>query len=119
MGSALRQFRIKIALIGVARYQIEASALNMQKTLRVLAVSLALVALVVFATGVVSDWNHNSPKDDARCPYCQLGHQTPSHLEAAPAVCLLRPVASLPLPEDFAPAAGPAFSQTAPRAPPA
>ena len=50
------------------------------KTIRLLGVSLALVLLLVFATGVVSDWNHHSPSDDANCPYCHLGHQTPAQL---------------------------------------
>ncbi len=89
-----------------------------QKTIRLLGVSLTLVVLLVFATGVVSDWNHQGPKDDANCPYCHLGHQTPAQLVAAPSVILLRPIASLPLPEDIVPATGPVFSQTAPRAPP-
>jgi hypothetical protein len=90
-----------------------------KKTIRLLGVSLALLVLLVFATGVVSDWNHQSPSDDANCPYCHLGHQTPVQLEVAPSVSLLKPVASLPLPEDIIPAIGPVFSQTAPRAPPA
>lgn len=90
----------------------------MRKTLRIVAVSLALVALLVFATGVVSDWNHQGANDDARCPYCHLGHQAPAQLVALPSVILLKPVASLPLPQDATLAAGPEFSQTSPRAPP-
>jgi hypothetical protein len=89
------------------------------KTFRILGVSLALVVLLVFATGVVSDWNHQGPSDDAHCPYCHLGHQTPVQLEVAPSVSFLKPIASLPLLEDVVPATGPVFSQTAPRAPPA
>jgi hypothetical protein len=89
-----------------------------KKTIRILGISLALIALLIFATGVVSDWNHQGPSDDAHCPYCHLGHQTPAQLVVAPAVSLLKPVASLPLPEDFVPASTPIFSQTAPRAPP-
>jgi hypothetical protein len=88
------------------------------KTIRLLGVSIALVLLLVFATGVVSDWNHQSPSDDANCPYCHLGHQTPVRLEVAPSVSLLKPVASVPLPEDIVLTTGPVFSQTAPRAPP-
>lgn len=88
------------------------------KTIRILGVSLALVVLLIFATGVVSDWNHQGPSDDANCPYCHLGHQTPAQLDVAPSVSLLKPVASLPLPEDFVLATGPVFSRTAPRAPP-
>ena len=90
-----------------------------RKTIRVLGVSLTLVVLLFFATGVVSDWNHQGPSDDAHCPYCHLGQQTPVQLELAPSVSLLKPVASLPLPEDVVLATGPIFSQTAPRAPPA
>jgi hypothetical protein len=73
---------------------------------------------LVFATGVVSDWHHQGPSDDAHCPYCHLGHQTPVQLEVAPSASLLKPIASLPLPEDIALATVPVFSQAAPRAPP-
>jgi hypothetical protein len=90
-----------------------------RKTFQILAVSLALIALLVFATGVVSDWNHQGANDDARCPYCHLGHQTPAQLVVAPSVSLLKPVASLPLPQDAVFETGPVFSQTSPRAPPA
>ena len=93
--------------------------MTVRKTIRLLGVSLALLVLLVFATGVVSDWNHQSPSDDANCPYCHLGHQTPAQLDVAPSVSLLKPVASLPLPEDIVPATSPVFSQTSPRAPPA
>ena len=89
------------------------------KTVRLFGVSLALVLLLVFATGVVSDWNHNSPSDDAHCAYCHLGHQTPVRLEAATPVSLPRPIASVPLPEAMILATQLAFSQAAPRAPPA
>jgi hypothetical protein len=91
----------------------------MRKTIRILGVSLALVALLIFATGVVSDWNHQSPRDDANCPYCHLAHQAPAQLEVAPSVSLLKPFASLPLPEDLDLATGPSLSQISPRAPPA
>lgn len=77
-----------------------------------------LLTLLIFATGVVSDWNHQGANDDARCPYCHLGHQTPAQLVTAPSVCLLKPVASLPLPQDANLSVGPDFSQTSPRAPP-
>ena len=90
----------------------------MKKTLRILGVSLTLALLLVFATGVVSDWNHQGPSDDANCPYCHLGHQTPAQLVAAPFVFLLKPIASLPLPQDAAPARNFTFSQRSPRAPP-
>jgi hypothetical protein len=89
-----------------------------RKTIRILGVSLALVVLIIFATGVVSDWDHRGPNDDAHCPYCHLGHQTPAQLEVAPSVVLLKPVASLPLPEEIVLATSPAFSRTSPRAPP-
>ena len=89
-----------------------------QKTIRILAVSLALIALLVFATGVVSDWNHRDSTSDARCPYCHLGHQAPNQLEAPLCVAVLKSVAALSLPEDAISPTGPDFSQTAPRAPP-
>jgi len=92
--------------------------MTVRKSLRILGAFLALFTLVVFATGVVSDWNHQGASDDAHCPYCHLGHQAPAQLGAAPAVASLIPLASLPVPEDFAPAANPVFPQTAPRAPP-
>jgi hypothetical protein len=95
------------------------TGMTAQKTIRLLAVSLTLLVLLVFATGVVSDWNHQGPSDDAHCPYCHLGHQTPAQLVAAPSVVSLKPVASLPLPQDADPATDHVFSQTAPRAPPA
>lgn len=90
-----------------------------RKTIRVLGVSLALIALLVFATGVVSDWNHNDSTNDARCPYCHLGHQTPVEPDAVLCVAALNPIASLPLLEEVILATGPVFSQIAPRAPPA
>ena len=90
----------------------------MNKTIRIIGVSLTLIVLLVFATGVVSDWNHQGSTDDAHCPYCHLGHQTPAQLVVAPSVSLLKPVASLPLPQDAVLSTGPVFSQTSPRAPP-
>jgi hypothetical protein len=92
--------------------------MTVRKTIRILGVLLTLAVLLVFATGVVSDWHHQGPSDDARCPYCHLGHQTPSELAIAPTVALLKPIASLPLAEDIVLATRPIFSQTAPRAPP-
>jgi hypothetical protein len=92
--------------------------MTVRNTIRVLGISLTLVVLLVFATGVVSDWNHHSPSDDANCPYCHLGHQTPAQLIVAPSVTLLKPVASLALPQDSLPVTDLTFSETAPRAPP-
>jgi len=92
--------------------------MTLRKTVRILGVSLALIALFVFATGVVSDWNHHNSNDDVRCPYCHLGHQAAAQIEMPPAVSFLKPVSSLPLPQDILLATGPDFSQTAPRAPP-
>lgn len=91
----------------------------MRKTFQILGIFLALATLLVFATGVVSDWHHQGWNDDAHCPYCHLGHQAPAQLAAVPSGSLLKPVASLPLPQDAALATGPHFSQTSPRAPPA
>jgi hypothetical protein len=91
----------------------------LRKTIRILGVSLALIALLVFATGVVSDWNHHDSTNDANCPYCHWGHQAPIQSETPRCVAVLNHVASLPLSEDVVPATGPNFSRTAPRAPPA
>ena len=89
-----------------------------QKIIRILGVSLTLVALLVFATGVVSDWHHDSSTNDAQCPYCHMGHQTPIQPETGLSVTVLNPVASIILQVDVLPPASPVFSQTAPRAPP-
>ena len=114
MGNALRKSAIGLLSTGDL-----ATEMTARKAVHILSVSLALVALLIFTTGVVSDWNHNGQNDDARCPYCHWGHQTPAQLEAAPSVSLLNPLHSLSLPEDVAAAIAPAFSQIAPRAPPA
>ncbi len=92
--------------------------MNAWKTIRIIGFSLALIALLVFATGVVSDWHHDSSTDDAQCPYCHLGHQTPLQPETALNITTLNPVASVILPIDEVSPASPVFSQTAPRAPP-
>lgn len=90
----------------------------MRKAIRILGASLVLLALFVFATGVVSDWNHQGATDDAHCPYCHLGHQAPAQPVADLSVSTLMPVASLPLPQDSILTSGPVFSQISPRAPP-
>ena len=89
-----------------------------RKTIRLLGITFALIALVIFATGVVSDWSHQGPSDDARCPYCHLGHQTPAQLVAAPVVALLKPVAFLASSADFVLIPTTVFFQSVPRAPP-
>jgi hypothetical protein len=92
--------------------------MTVRKTIRILGVSLGLIALLVFATGVVSDWHHSDSTNDAHCPYCHLGHQTPIQPEAPLCVGILQPVAALPLLEVVVPGTGAVFSQIAPRAPP-
>jgi hypothetical protein len=92
--------------------------MDAKKTIRLLGASLALIVLVIFATGVVSDWHHLGPGDDLRCPYCHQGHQTPAQLKVAPTLLLLKPVAALALPEDIVGITDSVFTQTAPRAPP-
>ena len=89
-----------------------------RKTIRLLGVSLALVVLLVFATGVVSDWNHQSPSDDAHCPYCHLGHQTPAQLVVAPSGIIAEAGRFLTAAAGSRPVTDHVFSQTAPRAPP-
>ena len=92
--------------------------MTVRKTIRILGISLALIALLVFATGVVSDWHHSDSTNDARCPYCHLGHQVPIQPEAPLWVGVLKPVAALPALEEVVAATAPVFSQIAPRAPP-
>lgn len=92
--------------------------MNIRKTIRILAVSFVALALLLFATIVVSDWDCHNAADDTRCPYCHLTHQAPARLETTQCVSVLEPVASLPLPEDAAPVTLTVFCQTAPRAPP-
>jgi hypothetical protein len=92
--------------------------MTVRKTIRILGVSLALIALLVFATGVVSDWHHSGTTNDVRCPYCHLGHQVPIQTEAPLCIAVLQPIAALALLDEVAPATGPSFSQIAPRAPP-
>jgi hypothetical protein len=103
--------KVSVPLLGSTR-------MTVRKTIRLLGVLLALMVLLVFATGVVSDWNHQGPSDDAHCPYCHLGHQTPVRLQVAPSASLLKAVASVPLPQNPVPATDLSFSQTSPRAPP-
>jgi hypothetical protein len=92
--------------------------MTVKKTIRLLGVSLTLVVLLIFTTGVVGDWNHQSAKDGVNCPYCHLGHQTPARFAVAPFVSLRKSVAPLALPEEIVQATGAVISQTAPRAPP-
>ena len=92
--------------------------MTVRKTIRILGISLALIALLVFATGVVSDWHHSDSTNDANCPYCHLGHQTPIQAEAPLCVAILQPIAVLPPQEEVVAATCPVFSQIAPRAPP-
>ena len=90
-----------------------------RKTIRLLGVSLALLAVLAFSTVVVSDFDCHNAADDARCPYCHLSHQAPAEPEITQCVSVLEPIAFLPLPEDPTPVTVPLFSQTSPRAPPA
>lgn len=95
-----------------------ATKMNLRKTIRLLLVSFAALALLTFATVVVSDFDCHNAADDAHCPYCHLTHQGPAEPEVTYAVSLPEPIAFLPLPKDSSPTKGPVFSQTAPRAPP-
>src|SRR3974390_664158 len=93
--------------------------MNVRGTIRLLAVSFAVLALLVFSTVVVSDWDCHSADDDLRCPYCHLTHQAPAAPETSQSISVLRPFASLALPEDTGPVTAAAQSETSPRAPPA
>jgi hypothetical protein len=92
--------------------------MTLRKTIRILGVSLALVALLVFATVGVSNWHHHDSVNDAQCPYCHLGHQMAAEPETSQSAFVLLPLASLPLPEDSSVVAPPVSSHTASRAPP-
>jgi hypothetical protein len=93
--------------------------MTLRKTIRVAYVALALFALLLFSTVVVSDFDCHSASDDARCPYCHLSHQAPAEPDITPSVAALEPIAFLPLPYSAAPVVVACFSQTTPRAPPA
>lgn len=93
--------------------------MNVRKSIRVLAISFAALALLTFSTVVVSDFDCHNAADDAHCPYCHLTHQAPAEPEVAHTVSVLEPIAFLALPKDSSPATVPVLSQTAPRAPPA
>jgi hypothetical protein len=92
--------------------------MTLRNTIRILGISLALLALLAFSTVVVSDFDCHNAADDARCPYCHLSHQGPAEPEITQCVSVLEPVAFSPLPEETTPATVPVFSQTSPRAPP-
>ena len=92
--------------------------MTVRKTIRILALSFAVLALLVFSTIVVSDWDCHNAADDTRCPYCHLAHQAPAEPETTQSVSVLQPVASLPLPEDAGLVTVPVLTETAPRAPP-
>lgn len=90
-----------------------------RKTIRLLAVSFAALALLVFSTTAVSDWDCHNAADDTRCPYCHLTHQAPApESKIAQNVTLLESVAPVPLADDACPVAPPVLSETPPRAPP-
>ena len=92
--------------------------MTLRNTIRILGISLALLALLLFSTVVVSDFDCHNAADDARCPYCHLSHQAPAEPEITQCVSILEPMAFLPLMEDTTVVTVSAFSQTAPRAPP-
>ena len=93
--------------------------MNSWKTIRLLAVSFAVLALLMFSTAVVSDWDCHSAADDTRCPYCHLTHQAPAPQQTARFVAPLETISSLPVPLDSSPAIVLVLSETPPRAPPA
>ena len=93
--------------------------MTVRKTIRILALSFAALALLVFSTVVVTDWDCHTAADDTRCPYCHLTHQAPAAPKTTQIVSVLQTVASLSLPEDAGLLAFPVLSETAPRPPPA
>jgi hypothetical protein len=117
-GKALRTFHItfscKVGSVSGPRF----TRLNMRKTIRILGVLLAMVALLVFATDFVSDWHNDNSANDGQCPYCHVNCQAPAQPEVTRCGTVLALVAFLPLPEDAVPPTGPICSQTSSRAPP-
>ncbi len=93
--------------------------MTLRNTIRILGISLALLALLAFSTVVVSDFDCHNAADDARCPYCHLSHQAPAEPEITQCVSVLDPMAFLTLTEGTTLVTVFAFSQSAPRAPPA
>ena len=91
--------------------------MNARKTIRILGISFVVVALLVFSTAVVTDFDCHNAADDARCPYCHLNHQGPAEREITHAVSV-QPVTYLALPTDSGPAFIPVSFETSPRAPP-
>ena len=93
--------------------------MTLRKTIRILALSFAVLSLLVFSTAVVTDWDCHNAADDMQCPYCHLTHQAPAAPKTTQIVSVLQPVASMFLPEDAGLLTFPVLSETAPRAPPA
>ena len=93
--------------------------MNGRNAIRLGILSFAALALLVFSTAVVSDWDCHSAADDLRCPYCHLTHQAPAEPEFAPSPSVFQAVAALPLPENSVVVVSPVLSNSAGRAPPA
>ena len=70
--------------------------MNVRKIIRILGVSLALAALLVFATAAVSHWHSPDSASEAQCPYCQIGHQTAVQPETAQCVAVLLLLVAFP-----------------------
>jgi hypothetical protein len=93
--------------------------MTVSKTIRVIAISFAALALLIFSITVVSDWDCHNAADDTRCPYCHLTHQAPApESEIVRNESLFELVVSLPLPEDACPVSAPVLSEISPRGPP-
>jgi hypothetical protein len=93
--------------------------MNTRNKIRLLAVLFSAVALLMFSTAVVSDWDCHSAADDTRCPYCHLTHQAPAPQQTMRFVAPLEVISSVPLSEDVGPSTVLVLSETPPRAPPA
>ena len=93
--------------------------MNSRNAIRFLQVSLAVLALLVFALVVSSGLHHHDSTDDSHCPYCSLKHQSAAEPENNQAAAELSPVASVLLSIDLPFFACPVFSPASSRAPPA
>lgn len=90
----------------------------MRRAIRAFAISFVGLALLTFSIVVVSDFDCQTPADDARCPYCHLTHQGPAEPQITK-VQSVELVALLVLRIDSIEVAVHVSSEISPRAPPA
>jgi hypothetical protein len=92
--------------------------MNPRKIIRFLGFSVALVALLTFATVMVCGLHHHASANETNCPYCHLGHQAAVQPETGHEVTPLLPVVCSVSPEDASLSISFVVSLTPSRAPP-